>query len=335
VSSTVLRTTTALVADDGVLAEQVGRRLSRASVALRRVNLRAPAESMRSALEGVGTLVVLGCGSGIDLDGTGGSDLDLDGVRRLLAEADVAGVRSVVVLSSAMVYGAHADNPVPLTEDAPLRPEPSLAYAMARAELERMAGEFRRGADDRTVAILRPAIVSSGASAEWLRASPWARAGLPDDDEVAPRQFVHVDDVVSAVELACDRSLDGAFNVAPDGWIPGDTFVELAGATSVRMPTPVRRLVWTLRRFVRGPVGPPGVEPYTRYPWVIAADRLRAEGWQPEFTAEEVFVEADRARGWRALSPRARQELSLAGVAVAGVGVVVGTAVLVVRRRRR
>jgi nucleoside-diphosphate-sugar epimerase len=335
VSSTLLRTTTALVADDGRLAELLGRRLSAASIALRRVHLAASDESLRQALEGVGTLVVVGAGSGVDLDGTGGSELDLAGIRRLLAAADGAGVRSLVVLSSAMVYGARDDNPVPLTEDAPIRPEPLSTYAVARAELERLAQEYREGGDDRTVAVLRPAIVASGASSQWLRASPWARAGLPDDDEVAPRQFVHVDDVAAALELAWARSLDGVYNVAPDGWIPGDTFVELSGATSLRLPAPLRRLVWTIRRLIRGPVGPPGIEPYTRHPWVVAADRLRAEGWQAAFTAEEVFVEADRARGWRALSPRTRQELSLGAVAVVALAAAASGVVLLWRRRRR
>jgi nucleoside-diphosphate-sugar epimerase len=52
----------------------------------------------------------------------------------VLDAASAAGVTHVVVLSTAMVYGAWGNNPVPLTEDAPLRPDPSLVYASARAE---------------------------------------------------------------------------------------------------------------------------------------------------------------------------------------------------------
>ena len=98
---------------------------------------------------------MLDVASGLDLDGTGGSDLDLVGVRRLLADADAAGVRSLVVLSSAMVYGAGPDNPVPLTEEAAIRPEPALPYAVARAELERLVADYRDDGADRTVAVLR------------------------------------------------------------------------------------------------------------------------------------------------------------------------------------
>jgi nucleoside-diphosphate-sugar epimerase len=40
-----------------------------------------------------------------------------------LAAADASGAEHVVFVSSAMVYGAFANNPVPLTEEAVLRPD--------------------------------------------------------------------------------------------------------------------------------------------------------------------------------------------------------------------
>ena len=63
------------------------------------------------------------------------------------------------------------------------------------------------------------------------------------------------------------------------------------------------------------------------HPWVIANDRLKAEGWEPASSNEEAYVGAHRAGPWATLSPRRRQELALgaAGVAVLG-GVAVGAA---------
>ena len=43
-------------------------------------------------------------------------------------------VRHLVLVSSAMVYGAYVNNPVPLTEDAALRPEVEFAYARRSEE---------------------------------------------------------------------------------------------------------------------------------------------------------------------------------------------------------
>ena len=51
-----------------------------------------------------------------------------------------------------------ADNPVPLTEDAPLRPNPELDFAVRAAERERLAAEWRPTHPGATVAVLRPAV---------------------------------------------------------------------------------------------------------------------------------------------------------------------------------
>ena len=69
---------------------------------------------------------------------------DVEMARRVL---DAAGHRSAAprrpAVVSATVYGAWPTNPVPLTEDAPLRPDPGLAYAVQKAEVERLAAEWR------------------------------------------------------------------------------------------------------------------------------------------------------------------------------------------------
>lgn len=334
VTSTVLRTSTAVMGAHTALGSLVSERLSRRAVGVRTLDATEPAEELDRALEGAGTLVLLDRGAGPDVDGTGGSDIALDLVRKALASARRTSVRSLVVLSSAMVYGARDDNPVPLTEDAPVRPDPALPYALRCAELERLAIEFGLEDPVRRVSILRPAVVLGPASERWLRRSAWARRGLPADDTLPPRQFVHVDDLVSAIELACEEPLDGVYNVAPNGWIASDVFRELVGSFAVPWPLPARRWAIAARRRLFGAVVPAGLESYTRAPWVVSSDRLQARGWKPEHTSEEVFVAVHRARGWQALRPRTRQELSLAGIGVLVAGSVVGALVWLRRRRQ-
>ena len=62
---------------------------------------------------------------------------------RVLDAASAAGVEHLVLLSSATAYGAWANNPLPLTEDAPLRPNPGVAIAAEKAEVERAAADWR------------------------------------------------------------------------------------------------------------------------------------------------------------------------------------------------
>jgi len=286
-------------------------------------------------LDGATVVVHLGSTSGPDLDGTGGSEVDLAGARALFSAAADAGVSRLVVLSSAMVYGAWPNNAVPLTEDAPLRPDPGLPYAVAKAELERLAGEWRFGHPGASVAILRPAIAVAPERAEWLAKAPWSTAGVQLSDAEAPLQFVHLDDLAAAVDLARRDGLDGAFNVAPDGWLTVEARRELEGMSPrLRLPEPWASRVAALGFRAGLRRVPPEVAAYTVHPWAVANDRLRAAGWSPLQTNEEAYVDAGVTGPIARLSPRHRQELSLAvaGGAVAAIAVGVG---LLVRRHRR
>ena len=77
---------------------------------------------LRNLLVEADTVVHLASGvTAADLGANTGHDR-LAVMERLLAAAADVGVEHLVVRSSAMVYGAWPDNPVPLTEDAPVRP---------------------------------------------------------------------------------------------------------------------------------------------------------------------------------------------------------------------
>jgi hypothetical protein len=72
-------------------------------------------------------------------------------------------------------------------------------------------------------------------------------------------------------------------------------------------------------RFQRGPI-PPGLRPYTRWPWLVANDRLKAAGWRPTVTNEQAYVEGTEARWWTMLTPKRKQEISLGVDGPAGGG---------------
>jgi nucleoside-diphosphate-sugar epimerase len=157
-------------------------------------------------------------------------------------------------------------------------------------------------------------------------------------EEDPPAQFLHLDDLASAVTLSVERELDGVYNVAPDGFISADSVRALAGARPrLKLPDRLSEVVGTLRwRFQRGPI-PPGLRSYTRSPWLVANDRLRAEGWRPTVTNEQAYVEGTEAKWWTMVTPKRRQELSLVTTALGGSLLVAALVrvVRVVRSRRR
>lgn len=261
--------------------------------------------------------------------------VNLEATRRLLEAAGAVGVHHVVYPSSAMVYGAWPDNPVPLTEDAPLRPNPGFAYAAQKAEVERMLGEWRSGHPGATAAVLRPAASPSAARGSWL-GRIWRQAlPLGVRGALPPVQYLHEDDLAGAVALALRRRLDGTYNVAPDGWISGEEARALVPGFRVSLPAGLVAKALSAGWASGLSELPPSVLPYVMYPWVVANDRLRAAGWSPTHTSAEALVAAFEVPAWRAALARHRQEAILAGaVGGAALTAVAGAAALWRLRRR-
>jgi nucleoside-diphosphate-sugar epimerase len=261
---------------------------------------------------------------------------DLDAAQRMLDAASEAAVRHAVIVSSAMVYGAWENNPVPLTEDAPIRPNPDFAYAVHLAELERRALDWRADHTAASLTLLRPAVVVADESpskvAELLRSV----GSIRTDEGDPPAQFLHADDLAEAIVVATRAEVDGVLNVAPDGWIPPETFNALVSNTPrPRVPKWVATALAAARwRFGRA-AGPPGLVPYTVYPWVVANDRLRSLGWRAANSNEEAFVAGHEPGPLDRLNARRRQQIGLGVTGGVLVGAIVTVVVLLVRRRRR
>lgn len=250
------------------------------------------------------------------------------------AVLDAAGdARHLVVVTSALVYGAWPTNPVPLTEDAPLRPNPGFEPAVALGEVERLAAVWRDDHPGASVCVLRPAPPVAEDDEGWLAPMLAAARGVPVGEDDPPGQYVHLDDLAAAVAVAVERRLDGAFNVAPEGWVPGEDLRALQGGPRVRLPGRIAERVARWRWRAGMSPTPPGLLPWTCHPWVVASDRLRAHGWDSTQTNEEAFVAAHRPPPWATVSPRRRQEIAL-GASVAGALGLAGGAVAVVRRLR-
>jgi nucleoside-diphosphate-sugar epimerase len=256
------------------------------------------------------------------------------GTPELLALADAHSAHHIVLLSSALVYGAWPNNPVPLTEEAALRPDFGFAFARQLATVEQLVDDWSARRPDRSVTVLRPvpAMAHDGTSG-LVRALAAGMGGRMGEEEV-PAQFVHLDDLADAVVLAVNRRLDGIYNVAPDGHVPGSRVRSLSGMVpKVRLPGRLAEIVADLQwRFQRGPI-PPGLRPYVRSPWLVSNDRLRAEGWNPTVTNEQAFVEGTDAKWWTMLTPKRKQELALGAAALVSF-VAIASVTSWLRRRR-
>lgn len=233
----------------------------------------------------------------------------------------------LVVVSSSQVYGAWANNPVPITEAAPLRPNEDAPDIARLAEIER-----RLDADPGVVVLRAATVLGSGVGAR-------SCAELLDSGRVGPaggrpvRQFVHVDDLAAAVWHCLEFGLAGVFNVASDGWVTPDEIDAMArrSAPAVALrPDEFRRWL-ELRRAGSQRVG--AAELARRlHPCVVATSRIAGQGFRATRTnAEVVRAGLDAAEEWHTQVKRARRAVRTP--IVVGAAAVVG-ALLVARRRQ-
>jgi nucleoside-diphosphate-sugar epimerase len=278
--------------------------------------------------------VVLHLAGSDPLEGTP-VDHDLTTTARVLAAVERCGVGQVVVRTSATVYGAWPDNPVPLTESAELRPNDESPWVVVRASIEERVRAFADAHPEVAVAVLRPCVTVSEDGPDQLGRVLAAARLVTAAEGGPPAQFVHADDVAAAVDVVRRARATGAYNVAPDGALEAERIRALVGG-SVRLGLPAwmaRRLTDLGWRYQLAPT-PPGFVPFVTESWVVANDRLRALGWEPAHTNDEAFVTAHAAAPWAQISPQRRQEIAL-GVAGGALLAAGATAVAVVRRRLR
>ena len=261
----------------------------------------------------------------------------VDGARTVLTAAAAAGVARAVLVTSSMVYGAAADNAVPLDEDAPIRAAADGSALDGLLEIEETAARSRSVHPGLQVTVVRPAILAGpGVDSVFTRHFEAPRLLMVKDSH--PHwQFCHVDDLVSALTYAALGRVEGVVTVASTGFLTQAEVEQLARMRRIELPA--RIAYGTAERLHRlGMTPAPASElAYTAEPWVVSCARLLAAGWEPTH---------DNAQALRALvDENARREpgaarhfgrdatLGAAGATVA----VLGTAAVVrqIRRQRR
>ena len=299
---------------------------SNLGVDLRRGDLRT--DDVAAMLRGVDVVAHLVSAFDPRRDGLESAVLDIEMVRRLLVACAEAQVSGLVLMSSAMVYGAWPNNSVPLTEEALLRPNPGFSFAAHKAEVERLASEWHAENREVRLVMLRPVTAVAAGESSWAARILRAAVTVAVGDDNPPVQFLHLDDLAAAVELAVLGDLAGPYNVAPDGYVSASDMRRLSG-TTLRLRLPLQAASWLARfrwRWRLAPT-PPGIVPYTRFPWVVSNARLRAAGWIPLHSNEESYVDAHHAKPWANSTSSVMQRRSLAvlvALGAIGLGIAIG-----------
>jgi len=247
-------------------------------------------------------------------------------LENVLYAADAIEPAQFVHLSSGTVYGAWPDNAVPLTEEAAPRPNPKLPYAVEKRAAEVEVERWARDNPGVAVALLRPAC-TIGPEGHPLYQALAASKRPPLGAEGRLVQYLHIDDLAKAVVHTFEQGLSGTYNVAPDGGVQEEVAGTLAGrSAALPLPAPMRAAAsaWRWRLWRQGV--PPGARAYSENTWVIAGDKLRSAGWQPEYSSEQALVVSDERAHWDDLPPGRLASATLTAAAVMVVAAGAGSA---------
>jgi nucleoside-diphosphate-sugar epimerase len=298
------------------------------------LDVRDPA--VADKLRGTDVVVHLALDLDLESDPKARSAFNVRGTQTVLTAAAAAGVRRVVLCTSAMVYGAQADNDVPLAEDAPLRATSEASFVDDLLEIERLGRRAPRAHPGLHVTILRPAVLVGGTDTALTRYFESPRLLVVAGSRPC-WQFCHVEDLVSALEYAVLEQVEGEMAVGCDGWLEQEEVEELSGIRRMELPPAIAfGAASRLHRLGLTP-SPAGDLAYTMHPWVVSGSRLHEAGWRPRWTNEEVLAELLReVAGRNSLAGRrlGRKDATTLGAAGATVALV-GTAALVRRARKR
>lgn len=307
---------------------------------------------LEERLAGVDVVVHLSADAGFDVDHPDSLGASVRGAANVLNAAPKAGVKHVVLVTSAMVYGAHADNPVPLPEDAELRATADSAWLGDLLEIERLAAQAPRTHPGLRVTVLRPAALVGGGVDTILTRHFEAPRLLAVKGAHTCWQFCHVDDLLSAIELVCIGGVPASetgtdagaetkghlvVGVGSDGWLEQEDVERVTGKRHIELPSSVA--FGTAERLHRLGVTPAGSSDlqFLVHPWVVDTSRLVAAGWRPGYdNATALGVAIAESSGRLAIGGhRLGRRDAAAGAAVGATVALVGTAALVRRARRR
>ena len=232
--------------------------------------------------------------------------INVEGTLNAFRAAAAAGARRFVYASSVAAYGFHADNPIGMTEDWPVRPADRLFYAQEKAELEHLLEQEAARHPELELYLLRPPVVLGphtvggkdllpGPLAPLAKRLQGRFRRLPFPVVAAvpqlPLQLVHEDDVGSALlQCVVGAGPAGAYNIAGDGVLTAVDVARELGFLPVPLPAaPVHAVA---RAFSRLPGLPSTVQwvEAASHPAVMDTSKAKEQlGWTPRYTGLEAL----------------------------------------------
>ena len=206
--------------------------------------------------------------------------INVDGSKNVFNSAIQAGVKKIIYASSIAAYGSFPDNPIPITEDHPIRlAEPKFYYNETKYIVEKYLDKLESENPKIIFTRFRPCIILFG------------KALLMNDKKVlsiapeVPSQYIWGDDLAQAFYLATKKNAPGIFNMAGDNPLTSREIAERLGMKLVTINWHVAKFLvgFTYKLHLQKKLNTGWVRA-ARYPTVVDCSKAKKElGWNPQF----------------------------------------------------
>ena len=218
--------------------------------------------------------------------------VDIEGTKAVLRETELAGVQYFLHTSSTLAYGAYPDNPIPLTENHPLRGNKEFHYSRNKMLVEQILDDFEANYEgSMLIGRIRPSTILShdlkNYIAEILKGGWRSFFLMPFSDPKTPIQFLHVNDAIQAFNLMVKKRLQGAYNATPDYSIKIGDIPKILKGRGVQIPLKMLRVLLWCQWQLRISQAPASYLDFVAYPFVASNEKLSKEGYQPKYSSEE------------------------------------------------
>lgn len=218
-------------------------------------------------------------------------ELEAVGTMHVLGACEAARVRKLVLSSQTILYGAHADTPLYLTEDHPLRGDARWPFIATKLDAERQVADFAARVPRAIVTVLRTA-PTVGPTSRNVVTRLLRRRLVPTVLGYDPLvQFIHERDVATAFGIAAAEDHPGVFNIVAPGVLTLTTALRLAGRLEVPVPHTIARASLEALFATRVVQQCPVLLDYLRFPCVASGEKAeRLMGFRAVHTTREALA---------------------------------------------
>ncbi|GGK65467.1 NAD-dependent epimerase/dehydratase family protein [Ornithinimicrobium pekingense] len=260
--------------------------------------------------------------------------------RTLTTAAAAAGVGHLVLVTSAMVYGARPDNPVPVPDASALRTTDTEGLVADLVAVEEETTALARLHPGLRLTVVRPAaLVGPGIDTMITRHFEAPRL-LTLRGTTPAWTFCHAEDLGSALVTVVHEPVPAEVTVSAWGALSQAEVEEISGMRRVELSVAAAQAAAD-RLHRLGVIPVPATDlAYVTHPWVTEPTALAEHGWYPAYdNAACLSVLLEGVRGHHAVMARRLRSRDAVGAAAAGAAsaavAVIATAALMRRRRSR